>query len=60
MRFNPDTERGTDIAVIATQCANAVRRSAAPEPKILNRVWDCKNGGWILSATYPPNCNHML
>lgn len=55
MRFNPDTERATDIAVIATQCSNAVRRSAAPKPQILNRVWDCKNGGWILSAQVPSN-----
>lgn len=53
MRFNPDTERGIDIAVIATQCANAVRKSAAPEARILNRVWDCKNGGWILTTHVP-------
>lgn len=53
MRFNPDTERAQLISVIATQCSNAVRRSAAPEARILNRVWDCKNGGWILSAHVP-------
>lgn len=53
MRFNPDTERGTDIAVIATQCKNAVRKSAAPQPQILSRVWDCRNGGWILTCGVP-------
>ena len=50
MRFNPDTERAIDLAVIATQCSNAVRRSAAPEPKALDHVWDCTNGGWIVKA----------
>lgn len=53
MRFNPDTERAELLPVIATQCANAVRRANLPAPKILNRVWDCKNGGWILSARVP-------
>lgn len=52
MRYNPDTERATDIAVIATQCANAVRKANLPEPQILQRVWDCKNGGWILNTHF--------
>ena len=53
MRFNADTERGTDIAVIATQCARAVRKLPQREPQILNRVWDCTNGGWILNCHVP-------
>jgi hypothetical protein len=53
MRFNSDTERGLQLAAIATQCANAVRRADLPAPQILNRVWDCTNGGWILSANVP-------
>ena len=53
MRFNPDTEHGLDIAVISTQCTNAVRRAVKQEPRILSRVWDCTNGGWILNCRVP-------
>ena len=53
MRFIPETEQAQLLPVIATQCANAVIRAAAPEPKILTRVWDCQNGGWILNARVP-------
>ena len=48
MRFNPDTQRAQPISVIAAQCANAVIRANLPAPQAPNRVWDCKNGGWLL------------
>ena len=50
MLYNPDTERAVDLAVIATQCANAVRKSAAPKVKVPDLVWDCTNGGWVVKA----------
>lgn len=59
MRYNRDTERGILIDEIATQCANAVKLAAgidfpcsAAEP-ILQRVWDCRRGGWILETHCP-------
>lgn len=48
MRYDPYNSPAIDLELLAIQCRNCIKPSAAqPEPI---RVWDCQNGRWMAIA----------
>lgn len=51
MRYNPDTERATQLDAIAQQCRNAIQSVEVVreyQTKLPKPVWDCQKGFWTL------------